>query len=203
MRPSAERPLLPANRELMRGLGVVAAFVLVAYLVILARHALLEVFLAVGLAVILEPLVRVLQQRLHLRRGFAAAIAVGGVVAAMTAIVALLVAPFYAKTHDMIQGLPGVAHQLRENGRLGDPDDGKEVSQDGVEDAAKWLVADLPEAVEVAARRRRRAALGTGSTASTIMSMASFLLLEGARTSAGAACTSTPMCRYGGQARRR
>ncbi len=156
-----------------------AAFVIVAYLVILARHALLEIFLAVGLAVILEPLVRVLQQRLHMRRGFAAAIAVGGVVAALTAIIALVVAPFYTKIHNMIEGLPAVAHQLRQNGRLGDLDHGKEVSQ-ALEDGAKWLAAHLPQAAE-SLLGVVGAAVGAGFTAFTILFMAFFLLLEGAR----------------------
>jgi predicted PurR-regulated permease PerM len=178
--PSPERPLLPANRELVRGLGVVTAFLVVAYLVILARHhALLEIFLAVALAAILEPLVRVLQRRLHLRRGYAAAIAVGGVVAALTAIVALVIAPFYTKIRDLIDALPSVARQLRENGSLGDLDHGKEVSQ-ALEDAANWLVAHLPQAAE-SLLGVIGAAVGTGFTAFTILFMAFFLLLEGAR----------------------
>ena len=179
MGPSAERPLLPANRELVRGLGVVSAFVLVAYLVILARHALLEIFLAVALAAILEPLVRLLERRLHLRRGFAAALAVGGVAAGLTAVVALLIAPFYSKVRDLMEALPSVAHQLRESGSLGDLDHGNEVSQ-ALEDAAKWFTGHLPQIAE-SLLGLVGGAVGTGFTAFTILFMAFFLLLEGAR----------------------
>ena len=177
--PERRATLLPANRELVRGLGVVSAFVLVAYLVILARHALLEIFLAVALAAILEPAgptaraeaASAARVRGRARRGRRRGRLDGGRRPPDR--------PVLQQVRDLMEALPSVAHQLRESGSLGDLDHGNEVSQ-ALEDAAKWFTGHLPQIAE-SLLGLVGGAVGTGFTAFTILFMAFFLLLEGAR----------------------
>ena len=70
-----QRVRLPSNRELLRMLAVIGLFVLGCYVLVTIRSALFDVFIAVFFAIVLEPLVRFLQHRLRLRRGFAVLLA--------------------------------------------------------------------------------------------------------------------------------
>ena len=174
-----QRVRLPSNRELLRMLAVIGLFVLGCYVLVTIRSALFDVFIAVFFAIVLEPLVRFLQNRLHLRRGFAVLLAMFLVLAAAVGAVLIIVAPFYSQLRDLIDALPTLSQELKNQDVV------KQVNSDGdftgsLHNAAEWLAQNLP-GITASVFGLAGSIFGAVFTGVTILFMTLFLSMEGNR----------------------
>ena len=174
-----QRVRLPSNRELLRMLAVIGLFVLGCYVLVAIRSALFDVFIAVFLAIVLEPLVRFLQGRLRLRRGFAVLLALFLVLATAVGAVLIVVAPFYSQLRDLIDALPTLSQELKNQDVV------KQVNNDGdftgsLHSAAEWLAQNLP-GITASVFGLAGSIFGAVFTGVTILFMTLFLSMEGNR----------------------
>ena len=136
-------------------LAVIGLFVLGCYVLVTIRSALFDVFIAVFFAIVLEPLVRFIQNRLHLRRGFAVLLAMFLVLAAAVGAVLIIVAPFYSQLRDLVDALPTLSQELKNQDVV------KQVNNDGdftgsLHSAAEWLAQNLPGITALGVRAGRQ-----------------------------------------------
>jgi predicted PurR-regulated permease PerM len=174
-----QRVRLPTNRELVRVLTIIALFVLACWVVVTIRSALFDVFIAVFFAIVLEPLVRFLERRLRLRRSLAVLLALFLVLAAAVGAVLVVVAPFYSQLRDLIDALPSLSSELKQQDVV------KQVNNDGdltgtLHNAAAWLSENLP-GITASVFGLAGSIFGAVFTAVTILFMTLFLSMEGNR----------------------
>jgi predicted PurR-regulated permease PerM len=175
----AEQHTLPSNRELLRVLAVIGLFVLGCYVLVTIRSALFDVFIAVFFAIVLEPLVRFLEHRLRLRRGLAVLLALFLVLAAAVAAVLIIVAPFYSQLRDLIDALPSLSNELKQQDAVKQVNDGGDLTG-SLHDAAQWLAENLP-GITASVFGIVGSVFGAVFTAVTILFMTLFLSMEGNR----------------------
>ena len=174
-----QRVRLPSNRDLLRLLAVIGLFVLGCYVLVAIRSALFDVFIAVFFAIVLEPLVRFMERRLRLRRSFAVLLAMFLVLATAVGAVLIIVAPFYSQLHDLVNALPSLSDELKQQDVV------KQVNNDGdftgsLHNAAAWLSENLP-GITASVFGLAGSIFGAVFTAVTILFMTLFLSLEGNR----------------------
>jgi predicted PurR-regulated permease PerM len=83
------------------------------------REAVLTIFLALFVALVLEPVVQLMQRRFHLGRGLCATILILGLTALGIVAVLLLLAPLAGSFRDFVQALPGMVDDISNNSSLG------------------------------------------------------------------------------------
>jgi predicted PurR-regulated permease PerM len=88
----------------------VAAFV---WAFVTARQAVLWVFIALFLAIVLQTPVTWLEERVGMRRGNAAMIVVLGVMGFLAVLSYLLVSPFVGAVRNLIEDLPNIVERIR------------------------------------------------------------------------------------------
>jgi predicted PurR-regulated permease PerM len=99
----------------IRTLLVTAALIAVAWAFVSVRTAVLTLFLALFSALVLEPIVTLVQRRLKLGRGAAATLVVLGLVALGIVAVLILVSPFVDAVGDFVDALPSIVQEIRDS----------------------------------------------------------------------------------------
>jgi predicted PurR-regulated permease PerM len=102
-------------RLTVRTMLVASAFVFVAWAVISVREAALTLFFALFAALVLEPVVGVVQQRIHRGRGASATLVVLGLLVLGILIAVILVAPFVDAVRDFVDELPTIVQNIRDS----------------------------------------------------------------------------------------
>jgi predicted PurR-regulated permease PerM len=95
-----------------------AAFVGVVWALITVRSSVLTLFFALFSALVLDPVVALVQRRLKLGRGAAAVIVVLGIVALALLVLFVLLGPFANAMRDFVDALPTIVQDIR-NSSLG------------------------------------------------------------------------------------
>jgi predicted PurR-regulated permease PerM len=111
--PRARRPFSITISA--RTMFVAAAIIAVAWAFITVRTSVLTLFLALFSALVLEPVVTLVQRKLKLGRGPAALIVVFGVIAFALVAAFILIAPFVEAVGDFVDALPSIVAEIRDS----------------------------------------------------------------------------------------
>ena len=171
--PSAKRVEITVSLRTLATIIGVIAFV---WAFVAARQAVLWVFIALFLAVVLQTPVTWLEERRGLKRGNAATVVVLGLVGALTGLAYLLVSPFVSAVRDLIEDLPSIVERIRASDLFQQLDrrtDIGEKLQQRTESLASELPSKLGDAFEVGGR-----IFGFGLGAITIIFMTLFLVID-------------------------
>ncbi len=171
--PSSKRVEIAVSpRTIVTVLGVIA-FV---WAFVAARQAVLWVFIALFLAIVLQTPVNWLEERWRMKRGNAATIVVLGLVMFLLGLGYLLVSPFVGAVRDLIEDLPTIVERIRASELFQRLDERTDVGQK-LQERAESLASDLPsklgDAFEVGGR-----IFGFGLGAITIVFMTLFLVID-------------------------
>lgn len=174
-----ERVVLVRPRTVVRVLAIAVAFYVVVSLVWEARQVLTWVLIALFLALATNPLVEWLQGRGVRRRGVAAALAFGAVLAAIGGLAAAFVPTIAGEVQDFVDALPGLVSDLTEGrGRLGFLQERYEIV-DRVRDAVSGLELDRVLAASGTALAVTKGVVTAVIAVITIVVLTFFMLLEG------------------------
>jgi predicted PurR-regulated permease PerM len=99
----------------VRTMLLAAAFVAVFWAFIAVRTSVLTLFLALFSALVLDPVVELMQRKLKLGRSAAAVILVLGIVALALVVVFVLVSPFSNALRDFVDALPSIVQNIRDS----------------------------------------------------------------------------------------
>lgn len=94
---------------------IAAAIVAVVWAFVAVRTSVLALFLALFSALVLEPVVALVQRKLHLGRGLAALIVLLGVVAFALVAAFVLIEPFVNELRDFVDALPSIVQDIRDS----------------------------------------------------------------------------------------
>jgi predicted PurR-regulated permease PerM len=103
---------------MVRTMLVVTAIVALAWVFVYVRSVMMSLFLALFFALVLEPVVRVMERRLSLSRGRAATLLVLGLLVLGLLILGLLLAPIVNAFRDFAHALPSVVSDMRSSSSL-------------------------------------------------------------------------------------
>jgi predicted PurR-regulated permease PerM len=123
--PAAEAPATSvAARTLnvnlvLRTMLVVTAILALAWVFVYVRSVMMSLFLALFGALVLEPVVRLMERKFSLSRGRAATFLVLGLVVVGIVILGLLLAPVVNAFRDFSQALPSIVSDTRNSSELG------------------------------------------------------------------------------------
>jgi predicted PurR-regulated permease PerM len=141
-----------------------------------ARQAVLWIFIALFLAIVLSTPVSWLEERAGMRRGNAAMIVVLGLVGLVALLAYLLVSPFVGALTDLIDDLPSIVERIRNSDLFRQLDRRTDVGEQ-LQRRAESLAAELPtrlgDAFEVGGR-----VFGFGLGALSIVFMTLFLVID-------------------------
>jgi predicted PurR-regulated permease PerM len=170
--PSAKRVEIHIPiRTLVTVVGVFA----VAWAFVAARQAVLWIFIALFLAIVLQTPVSWLEQR-GLKRATAALLVVFTLVTALVGLAYLLITPFVRAIRDLIEDLPNIVERIRASDLFRQIDRRTDLG-DELQQRAESLAASLPsrlgDAFEVGGR-----IFGFGLGAVTIVFMTLFLVID-------------------------
>jgi predicted PurR-regulated permease PerM len=98
----------------VRTLLVAAAFIGIGWALVSVRTAVLTLFFALFAALVLEPLVTLLQRRLKRGRGATATLVVLGIVALGLLVAFVLLSPFVNAVRDFVDALPSIVQEIRD-----------------------------------------------------------------------------------------
>ena len=159
-----------------RTIVTVLSTIAVVWAFIAARQAVLWIFIALFLAIVLSTPVGWLEERAGMKRGNAAMIVVLGLVAVMGLLAYLLVSPFVGAVRDLIEDLPNIVERIRGSDLFRQIDERTNLG-DELQTRAESLAADLPsklgDAFEVGGK-----IFGFGLGAVTIVFMTLFLVID-------------------------
>jgi predicted PurR-regulated permease PerM len=116
--PPSVRRALNVNLTL-RTLLLVSAVIALGWAFVSIRDAMLTVFLALFAALVLEPVVRLMQRHLSLGRGACATILVLGLLALAIVFTLLLLSPLAGSFRDFVDQLPSIVQDIQNNSSLG------------------------------------------------------------------------------------
>ena len=150
MEESASASLTRARRPLninltVRTMLVAAAIVGVVWAFITIRSSVLTLFIALFSALVLDPVVALVQRRLHLGRGPAALIVVLGLVVFGIASAFVLISPFVSATRDFVDALPSIVQDIR-NSSLGSWLDAHSQGPEQAQENVKAIAEGIGEA---------------------------------------------------------
>jgi predicted PurR-regulated permease PerM len=141
-----------------------------------ARQAVLWIFIALFLAIVLSTPVTWLAERRGIKRGNAALLVVLGVVGGLVVLAYLLVSPFVDAIRDLIEDLPDIVERIRGSELFQEIDRRTDLGAE-LQQRAESLAADLPsklgDAFQVGGR-----IFGFGLGALSITFMTLFLVIE-------------------------
>ena len=103
----------------VRTLLMVAAIAALAWAFVTIREAVMTLFLALFSALVLEPVVRLMQRHLPLERGATVTVLVLGLIVVAVVFVLLLLAPLAGSFRDFVDALPGMVEDITTNSSLG------------------------------------------------------------------------------------
>jgi predicted PurR-regulated permease PerM len=161
-----------STRTLVTILGTIA----VVWAFIAARQAVLWIFIALFLAIVLTTPVTWLVERRGMKRGNAAMLVVLGLIGFLGVLGYLLVSPFVGALRDLIEDLPSIVERIRASDLFQELDGRTNLGEE-LQKRAETLAADLPsklgDAFEVGGR-----IFGFGLGALSITFMTLFLVIE-------------------------
>jgi predicted PurR-regulated permease PerM len=111
--PAGSRPL-PINIT-VRTMLVATAFLLFIFALLSVRTSVLTLFLALFSALVLDPVVALVQRRLSVGRGPAATIVVLGLLVLGIVVAFVLISPFAREVADFVDALPSIVQQIRDS----------------------------------------------------------------------------------------
>jgi predicted PurR-regulated permease PerM len=123
---------------------VAAAFVVVALAFAAVRTSILTLFLALFSALVLDPVVGLVQRKVRLSRGPAAVIVVLGLVVLALIALFFLLAPFVNVMRDFVDALPSIVQEIRDSSIgswIDDHSQAPEQSQDHIKQIAEAIGA--------------------------------------------------------------
>jgi predicted PurR-regulated permease PerM len=141
--PSARRPFSVSIT--VRTMFVAAAIVAVVWAFVLARSSVLTLFLALFSALVLDPVVALVQRRLHLGRGPAALIVVLGLVAFGLVAAFVLISPLVSSIADFVDALPSIVQDIRDSS-IGSWVDAHSQGPEQVQENAKGVAEGIANA---------------------------------------------------------
>lgn len=160
----------------IRTLLTVFGGVALAWAFLEAGQAVLWIFIAFFLAVVLQTPVTWLEQRMGMSRANAATLILAGVVVVLSVLAYLLVSPFVSAVRDLIEDLPSIVERIRQSDLFRQIDRRTDLG-DELQQRVESLAADLPtklgDAFEVGGR-----IFGFGLGAVTIVFMTLFLVID-------------------------
>jgi predicted PurR-regulated permease PerM len=110
-------------------------------------EAVMTIFLSLFIALVLEPVVRLMQRKLKLGRGACATILVLGLVTVGVIVMLLLVSPIVSEFRDFVDALPSLVQDVRTNSDFGSWVDqhssGPETAQANVKEVAQGIAGAL------------------------------------------------------------
>jgi predicted PurR-regulated permease PerM len=115
---SAARRALSVNLT-VRTLLLVSAVVALAWAFVSIREAMMTVFLALFAALVLEPVVRLMERHLPMGRGACATTLVLGLLAVAIVFTLLLLSPLAGSFRDFVNALPSIVEDIKNNSSLG------------------------------------------------------------------------------------
>jgi predicted PurR-regulated permease PerM len=171
--PQAKRVEIAVSPRTMATVIGVVAF---AWAFVAARQAVLWVFIALFLAIVLQTPVTWLEERVGMKRGNAAMLVVLGLVGFLVALAYLLVSPFVGAVRNLIEDLPTIVERIRTSDLFQQLDQRTDIGEK-LQQKAETLASDLPsklgDAFEVGGR-----IFGFGLGAITITFMTLFLVID-------------------------
>ena len=171
--PQAKRVEITVSPRTMATVIGVIAF---AWAFVAARQAVLWVFIALFLAIVLQTPVTWLEERVGMKRGNAAMLVVLGLVGFLGALAYLLVSPFVGAVRNLIEDLPQIVERIRASDIFQQLDQRTDIGEK-LQQKAETLASDLPsklgDAFEVGGR-----IFGFGLGAITITFMTLFLVID-------------------------
>jgi predicted PurR-regulated permease PerM len=141
--PGARRPF--SINITVRTMLVAAAIVAVVWAFVLARSSVLTLFLALFSALVLDPVVALVQRRLHLGRGPAALIVVLGLVAFGLVAAFVLISPVVSSVADFVDALPSIVQDIRDSS-IGSWVDAHSQGPEKVQENAKAIAEGIADA---------------------------------------------------------
>jgi predicted PurR-regulated permease PerM len=117
--PAPKRPPLLSVNFTVRTMLLVAVIVGLAFAFVAIRDAVLTLFLALFSALVLEPVVRLMQRHSRFGRGACATILVLSLTALAALFGLLLLIPLADSFRDFVQALPGMVDQISNNSSVG------------------------------------------------------------------------------------
>jgi predicted PurR-regulated permease PerM len=160
----------------VRTLATVFGAIAIAWAFVAARQAVLWIFIALFLAIVLQTPVSWLEHRGGLRRSTAATLVVLALVIVLTGLAFLLVSPFVGAVRDLIEDLPNIVERIRSSDLFQQLDRRTDIG-DKLQQRAEGLAGSLPsrlgDAFEVGGR-----IFGFGLGAVTITFMTLFLVID-------------------------
>jgi predicted PurR-regulated permease PerM len=161
-----------STRTLVTILGAIA----VVWAFVAARQAVLWIFIALFLAIVLSTPVTWLVERRGMKRGNAAMLVVLGLLGSLGLLGYLLISPFVGAIRDLIEDLPGIVERIRGSDLFQQLDQRTNLGEE-LQRRAETVAADLPsklgDAFEVGGR-----IFGFGLGALSITFMTLFLVIE-------------------------
>lgn len=157
-------------------LAAIGGAFLLAWAFIAARDAILLVFIALFLAIVLDTPVTWMTEKWHVRRGNAATVLVLGLVVTLVVLGVLLVTPFVGAVRDLIEDLPNIVQRIRESElfqRLDARTDLGEQLQQRAQELASSLPGQLGDVFALGGK-----VFGAGLTLFTLTFMTLFLLVD-------------------------
>jgi predicted PurR-regulated permease PerM len=117
--PSSHRVRALSVNVTVSTMLLVTAIVALAWAFVYIREALMTLFLALFFALVLEPVIRLMQRHLPLGRGACATTLVLGLVALGVVVVLLILIPLAGSFRDFVEALPGMIEDITTNSSLG------------------------------------------------------------------------------------
>jgi predicted PurR-regulated permease PerM len=174
-----ERVIRVRPRTVVSVLAIVVGFTVVLWLVWEARQVLTWVLIALFLALAINPLVEWLQRRGIRRRGIAAALGFGAVIAVIAGLAGAFVPTLAREVADFVDALPDIVRDLtRGRGRLGFLETRYDIV-DRVQDAVEGLDIDRVLAASGTALAVTKGVITAIIATISIVVLTFFMLLEG------------------------
>ena len=129
-----------------RTLLLAATIVFVAWAFVVVRTAILTLFLALFVALVLEPVVSLLERKTRFGRGASSTIVVLGLVAFAIVAAILLIAPFVESVGDFVDNLPTIVQEIR-NSSFGSWVDEHSQGPEQVQESVKSLANGIGRAL--------------------------------------------------------
>lgn len=160
----------------LRTIATILGVIAFTWAFVAARQAVLWVFIALFLAIVLQTPVTWLEERAGMRRGNAAMFVVLGLVGFLGGLAYLLVSPFVGAVRNLIEDLPTIVEHIRQSDLFQQIDQRTDLGEK-LQQRAEELASDLPsklgDAFEVGGR-----IFGFGLGALTITFMTLFLVID-------------------------
>lgn len=177
----ASEPEEPTTRRVevtvsWKTLAVIAIAFGVAWALVAARDAILLVFVALFLALVLDTPATWMQEHWRMRRGNAAMILVFGLVVVIGVLGYLLVSPFVGALRDLVEDLPNIVQRIRESDLFQRIDARTELGEK-LQEKAQDLAAELPAQADDAFAVGGKV-FGAGLTVFTLVFMTLFLVID-------------------------